>query len=65
MGLPFGAFFLLFVVAGAFGLVLHSMRRRWSLGRARAIAAAITRYDPWGFEIMLGAYRLPRVLKAV
>jgi type IV secretory pathway VirB3-like protein len=66
LGLPFGAAGALIIVVTIVGVVLHLfgaalvlLLALWSIG------AALTRYDPWGWEIMIGAARLPRSLRAL
>jgi type IV secretory pathway VirB3-like protein len=65
LGLPFGAAGALMIVLTIVGVVLKLFGAAlvllvalWSIG------AALTRYDRWGWEIMLGAARMPRNLRA-
>jgi type IV secretory pathway VirB3-like protein len=65
LGLPFTAAGMLILVTVLFGVILKFIGTAlvllialWSLG------AALTRYDPWQWEIMIAAAKLPRKLRA-
>lgn len=66
LGLPFGAFGALLVVGAFLGVALKLVipaiiltTSLWVLG------AAITRYDPFAWELFLGLARVPRTLRAI
>jgi type IV secretory pathway VirB3-like protein len=64
LGLPYGAAGAILLLVGWLAVVMYLwMPALVMLISLWLIGAAITRYDPWGWEIMLGAMRMPRVLR--
>ncbi|WGF90979.1 VirB3 family type IV secretion system protein [Marinivivus vitaminiproducens] len=65
LGLPFGAAGTLLILSAFLGVIagfliaaLILFISLWTIG------AAITRYDPWAWELFLGMIRVPGTLRA-
>lgn len=65
LGLPFGAAGMLLLITAFLGVILgYFVAAAILFVSLWTIGAAITRYDPWAWEIFLGMIHLPGILKA-
>ena len=65
LGLPYGAAGALILTSAFLGLVAGLVSAAVVLFLSLwIVGAAITRYDPWAWELLLGMIRLPGVLRA-